>query len=328
MTRKQQSSSSGMGIDQSPLVVITSLKGAGCTFLDWSLLYLSGQDQHFSLEHDDWVPICDDPLDTTNGNAHQHQKNHPLGRQQTADAVARLSQHQQGIRTVYPAVLSDYTDLDTWLQEYQALLGDCLDQELPLIFVECDARAIGYFWNLRGYSRSRDSFDQLFFPDSRQAWQDLGLTDVWDQRERMALDMRPFNLSMFPKIAFDRAYHHVNCQDLWHATGDVMHECFDFLQLAMDQHRWTHWQQVAGRWQHIQQLNLRFYHNLPHMVEAIVHGWYLKLPEMPLWQESVIQHCLIYQHGLNLRTWQLSRFPDNAQKLHALLESNTHPLSP
>ena len=48
------------------------------------------------------------------------------------------------------------------------------------------------------------------------------------------------------------------------------------------------------------------------------------LPRLTLKQESIIQHCLIYWHNLNLKTWGLTHFPNNARLLHQLLEPNIH----
>ena len=46
---------------------------------------------------------------------------------------------------------------------------------------------------------------------------------------------------------------------------------------------------------------------------------------MDLWQEAIVQHILIYKYNLNLKNWQLKKFPDNTQDLHKLLETNIHP---
>ena len=45
--------------------------------------------------------------------------------------------------------------------------------------------------------------------------------------------------------------------------------------------------------------------------DAIVHNWYYEIDNLTFEQEVIIQHCLIYQHGLNLKTRQLEKFPSN-----------------
>jgi len=66
---------------------------------------------------------------------------------------------------------------------------------------------------------------------------------------------------------------------------------------------------------------------LPAIVNAIVHNHYYLIPPMTLVYEAAVQHCLIYQHGLNLKTWNLQQFPSNAQDLHKLLEPNFHSIT-
>jgi hypothetical protein len=70
---------------------------------------------------------------------------------------------------------------------------------------------------------------------------------------------------------------------------------------------------------------LQFEYNYKHIVESIVNNWSYPI-DLTFDQEIVIQHCLIYHYGLNLKTWQLEKFPNNTQDLHKLLEPNIHPL--
>jgi len=76
-------------------------------------------------------------------------------------------------------------------------------------------------------------------------------------------------------------------------------------------------------WQKKQLDLLDFCYNQPHIVDAIVNNLYYEI-DLTFDQEIIIQHCLIYQHGLNLKTWQLEKFPNNTQDLHKLLEPNIH----
>jgi hypothetical protein len=345
------------------IIITTSFRSVGCTFLDWSVLYLSGQQQYFSLKENCAMPICHDPLNTRLKNAHGHRKNCASGSVETDIAIKKLRNCHDHIATLYPYPLRSSSCLSKLgksihsvrsidqrlheqtallqIEDYKKMVNTCLDQDLSVLFVEADARTIGYHWHLRsldqGYLRqspleseqeARQEQDDLFFADSQATWKALGLSEIWDQRERMALDMRPYDTLLFPKIAFDRPYWHINCQDLWHCTSDVVRECFKWLQLPIDSARWAQWHNVSQRWQQMQQDILRFEQNLPHILDAIVNNWYLELGQMTLKQEATIQHCLIYQHNLNLKTWQLEHFPDNTQKLHKLLEPNQHLVPP
>jgi len=53
---------------------VSSALSMGCTFLDWSLLYLSGQQQFFNVKEFSFVAVNDNPLllDNSTPNAHGH----------------------------------------------------------------------------------------------------------------------------------------------------------------------------------------------------------------------------------------------------------------
>jgi hypothetical protein len=98
----------------------------------------------------------------------------------------------------------------------------------------------------------------------------------------------------------------------------------EFCELAVDATRWESWLAVYNKWQKLHLEILEFTFNYQHIVDAIVNDWYYELNDLSFEQEIVIQHCLIYQHGLNLKTWGLEKFPANTKELHQLLEPNIH----
>lgn len=342
-------------------IVITSDRSVGCTFLDWSILYLSGQDDHYLVKEKKYVPITHDPINNDKvSNAHNHNKNYSSGSKDALRMIQHLEQistDQSKIKTIYPfplhldrclqnlgISLEDFK-LDQSLRnqakqfmfdDYRALLDQCLVLGLPLIFVEANPSPIGYYWHTRSLDRMKSSdrlpknlddlhqeMIDLWFHDSHKN-SSFGSDYIWDQRERLALDLRPFKKDGFFKFGSKLSYKHIDCQDLWNMPCDVVSECFDYLKLGIQKDRWDLWNSIAATWQKIQHQNLKFYHQLDHIVAAIVNGWYFPLPKYDIKQEAIIQHCLIYQHNLNIKTWNLESFPDNTQKLHALLEPNIH----
>lgn len=342
------------------LVAVTSYKSVGATFLDWSILYLAGLDHHYNSKKRCMVTVPDDPVISTKGviNAHHHDKNHPCGMIETVGMLPDLRNNGAAIQTLYPHALHldlcykrlnlDMTQLPSsetdraraqavWLDDYLALLDACLDQDLSLIYIDADPAPLGYYWNMRSLDRFllsdrvpknshevRAQMDDFYFAQSQEQWRNMGLTDIWDQRERMALDCRPFDRSWFPRIGMDRPYLRINCQDLWNLAPDVLRTCFEYLERSIHEPRWKPWLAVAQAWQRKQHQLLCFFHDLEHVIDATLNGWYHPLPNLELWQEAIIQHCLIYKHGYNLKTWQLRQFPDNTQKLNLLLEPNMH----
>ena len=347
-----------ISFDMKKIVAVTSYRSVGCTFLDWSLLFLSGQTHHYVSKLQKNVLVPDDPL--TEINAHGHLKNHPNGSATTRDTINDLLTNGADVQTLYPTTMRWTKALELFnigieiaqtsedvrkqisqfiADDYRIMVENLNDLEIPLIFVESDTTVIGYHWTTRAlglqfsnkktisYQDVFKEHQEFFFRQSHSEWSKRGLTEVWDQREQLALNIRPFSTENFPKIGLKTPYLHVNCQTLWNLAPDVLQQCFDYLNIPMQQSRWNHWLSVAKKWQQIQHETLKFPQCLPHIVDAIVHGWYFPLPRLELMQEAIIQHCLIYQHDLNLKTWQLTHFPDNTQKLHQLLEPNIHKVS-
>ena len=54
------------------LICCTSNRSVGCTFLDWSIHFLSGQNKFFNVDQRAWIDLAKNPLDTLN--AHGHKK--------------------------------------------------------------------------------------------------------------------------------------------------------------------------------------------------------------------------------------------------------------
>lgn len=341
------------------IICVTSPRPVGCTFLEWSLYHLSGQQQYFHADQHEWAPLVADPLNTgAVANAHAHKKNHPMGLDATKNCINALqSQHTDRLRSFYPYALDTDVALaklniavdqlnNTEVQdqvnqylidEYVSTVNHCLNQQIPVIYVHTDSAVIGYFWHTRTLDRmmlsndvpnsleeKHQEFQQTFFSNSLASWQAQGLTEIWDQRERMALDMRPFNIKHLWHIGFAQPHVHINCQDLWSNTEDVIVDTMRLLKIKTQSSQLQSWQHINKKWQHIQYSNLKFYRELDHIVTSVVQGWHYELSTLELWQEAIIQHCLIYKHNLNLKTWQLSNFPTNTKDLHCLLEENIH----
>ena len=82
------------------LVATTSAASVGCTFVDWSINFLSGQTHRYHVLSDQWLPVVDNPLTTLN--AHSHKKNHPSGFAESADMIKILQQTNGSLFTFYP----------------------------------------------------------------------------------------------------------------------------------------------------------------------------------------------------------------------------------
>lgn len=292
-------------------------------------------------------------------NAHGHPKNHPAGLQNFLHELDMFDQQRtNAVCSTYPIMmhydaaltqlgltaeqLSDSAVLATvnqWiLQDYNQLFAQCHNRDTRMIFVANDANSVLYHQNIRALDRFMTSperpadaqdlakeFQQIFFAESAQAWADMNLTDIWDLRERMALNMRPFDQDLHEQFDFGQPHLWINCQQLWQQPQKTLTRIMDYCELTLDHSRQQQWIPIAQQWQQLQLQLLEFGHVQEHIVNAIVNNWNYEL-NLTFHQEAIIQHCLIYQHNLNLKTWQLHKFPSNTQALHQLLEPNIHPV--
>jgi len=336
------------------LISVTSVFSVGCTFLEWSINYLAGKTKYLHRKKG-LIDLVENPVEKIN--AHGHQKNHPRGFEETQDFTNFLQQHSDFV-TMYPCLMNsdiaahklgmdilnidqkqwaEITNLQT--QDFNEMLGWLSDRDAKIIFVSLGQDLAVYessnlrqierhFYNsekIKSVDEARQAKDLIFFKESSNCWNNLNLTNIWDTRERLALDTRPLSLPCF-KVNLSVPHYWLDSQELWYNGISKIKDIMLWLEIPMDQTRIEHWKQVYIKWQKIQHNCLEFQYQYKHIVEAIINGWSYPI-NLTFDQEVVIQHCLIYQHNLNLKTWQLEKFPNNTSELHKLLEPNIHLLN-
>ena len=334
-------------------ICVTSTRAVGCTFIDWSLHFLSGQNDFYQSTYQSWLPLNQNPI--TKNNSHGHLKNHPAG-QKNLESVLKLfdAQSQDRFYTVYPISLhldkaaqelgidlsnvgKDYKILKDYIsKDYNRLLETCYQQNTKLIFVATDPRVPFYFLHPRSLDRGLlklgpinsseayiDEIQNIFFTQSINTWNKLGLTNIWDIRERRALDLRIYSDSENFATSFKSPHLWINSVDFWTRGKEVIHDIMNYAELEILQDKFESWSFIYKNWQDIQLNALKFDYNCDHIIDAIINNWYYQI-DLTFEQEIVIQHLLIYKHNLNLKTWELTKFPNNTQDLHKLLESNIH----
>lgn len=339
------------------IICLISTNGVGCTFLDWSIHYLANQTDFYNCKSQSLIPLSQDPV--TQLNAHGHKKNHPIGLDETVDMYHHLcTQPSNRFYSMYHAPLfldqvikkHGYT-LEQYQQpaiqqhvaqhqtdEFYSTINWLLDNKSQVIMLDQDPNLRPYavftrqlermkFQNQRPQSEQdlMDETNSVYFQSSVDTWNKLQLTNVWDQRERDALNIRPFKIS--PIVCnFDRPVCRINSLEFWGFAAEVLTKVMNFLQLEIDAQRLDQWHPVYRKWQNIQFKMLDFVINLDYIIEATIKNYNYPLRNLTYQQEVILQHCLIYKHGLNLKTWQLEKFPNNTQELHKLLETNIHPV--
>ena len=341
-------------------ICTVSANSVGCTFVDWSIHFLSNKNKFYSVLNSKMIPLTANPL--TEINAHAHKKNHPSGFAETKKYIEDFnSKSNLDLLTLYAFPL--HIDLvaknlkldnvqritsgllshirNAQCTDYTDMVNYCLDQNCKVIHVELNEKNVLYSRIVRDAKRlfldsrySKDSnewhehMNHLFCAESIEKWKTMGLTNIWDQRERLALSIEFFNFDHCRGYEFDRSkpYLWIDAQSLWYHGEHAMKKIMSFCELSIDSERWNRWISIYRKWQEMQLKILEFDFNYKHIVDSIVNNWYYEIGELTFLEEVIIQHCLIFYHGLNLKTWQLEKFPKNTQDLHKLLEPNIHPL--
>lgn len=339
----------------SKLICSISQYSVGCTFLDWSINYLANKDRYYHYQSG-WGNLAVNPLTTIN--AHGHNKNHPRGFESLIECVSALQQHSLNFATLYPQQLSMIEAAEklnvstvnissnTW-NDIKKYIKDDFDQQLSWLkhqgakiivlslnkkiktyknLMRTSVEDAGLLLHIKHHPSTveeiQHSKDIVFFHDSVNSWKLQNLNEIWDTRERLALNSALLD-SLDENIDLSVPHYWVDSQEFWFDGDSKILDIMHWLDVDINNNRLKKWVPVFQQWSKKQIKNLRFEFNYQHIVDSIVNNWDYPI-DLTFDQEVVIQHCLIYQHNLNLKTWQLKKFPNNTKELHKLLEPNIH----
>jgi hypothetical protein len=200
-------------------------------------------------------------------------------------------------------------------------------------FKTCDEDHLNIFYNdrapydhnlqlLEDQKEKFQLWQERFFPDIQTKFSD---NEIWDQREKIALVLHTESkINWFEFVDQTKPHLCYNTYDLWNLLPEVITEIIDQSGLKVDQCKINVWTQLYNVWR--TRHDPSFSRHYDRILEAIVNDHYLCLKRFKLdfFKETLIQHGLIKKYNLNLKTWQLSKFPDNTQDLYRLLEPNIH----
>ena len=328
----------------------------GCTFVDWSIHFLAGKTQYYSFPQQAWIDLVSNPL--TDLNAHAHDRNHPSGIENVTEMIqqAKLMPDSE-LYSMYPCTAeSDHVrrifnldleqiserefirlEQDWYADEFSRIFNHCADNA-KVIFLH-DTQSIKWF-RLFSYQRIKYKVivdeqaeiayrQQSFHKKSIDQWKKIGLENIWDVRERQALDTRPLDIpdsTLTNRCDFSQPHFRASVCDLWHRGVRLLEQIMTYLDVPIDPDRLAQWIPIYHDWAQRPLSLMAFADSFDDTMKCIVNGWYKQLPDLSFDQEVIIQHALIYQYNLNLKTWQLEKFPNNTIDLHRLLEPNTHKL--
>lgn len=322
------------------MIAVLTDPACGGTFLTWSLYYLSGQTEYYSVKQQQKTSLILDPV--TDRNAHGFQPNQAITSADVIDYIDALSSrpveefnvmyfhnlrhcnHQPGGPTSIA--------IDETTKHFKKIVCLTISPQHALYQFVYNKRALTHNpktgQRFSSYQEQHQHFIKTYFKQDQKTWQQQGLTEIWDQREFLALNTQPFdrvNITNVHDFAFDHFY--LDSMDLWAHFDSTVSKLFEYLELNIDPSRWDHWLKVYSKWKKVHYQQIRFVMYFDTIIEYILQGKSMDLEsfDLDIMQESAIQHKLIYNHNLNLKSWQLTKFL-NTQQLHALLETNIHPL--
>lgn len=312
---------------------------AGGTFLNWTLHYLSGHSDYFSVTQDQLTAVSDNPL--TSKNAHGFKPNQPIDSTQVSYFLDKLKNvNSNTFHTIYFhnfQGVNERQSTDSLIQSIaettqaaDAVVVLTHNQNDSLYFCRYNKRAGNRSWNSPSFLTDPHEqfadFIDYFFHESKKKFEAAGMTNIWDQREFLSLNLDHRDTRKISKfIKLSDKHYIVDCGELFNRFEFTVKDLFSFLGIEIVKDRWDSWKAVYESWRELHVSNLQFALYFDRIVAAIVENQYIDLArfKLDIVQEAAIQRELLYKHNLSLKTWQLDRFVDT-QQLHLRLEENVY----
>ncbi len=297
------------------IVAFTSLSPAGATFMDWSWHWLKGNDTIWKM-NEGWIPLAQDP--TTNENAHTHRKNHPEDFPDWHSFVesAKEQDHQNGI-SFYPVLRSNY---GTRLKEYVDNINRLVGTGVQVVVIKKTQEFPYGSWR----TGNGDQYDiESFLNENPDIDRTISKKDL---RVLVSLRILPQQKDWINKI--DKEFGKlsdsvmvINDVDFITDTEKSMMAIFTQQGLRIIDKRLEQWRPIKAKWNENYSKGLKFYENIPSIVEAIVNGIDEDLTQYNL---SFFDECVIMGSLMRLQGRRLvladDFFPKNTKELHKILK--------
>lgn len=313
----------------------------GGNFLSWSIRYLNGQNEYYYDAYDKVIALSPNPLTQTN--SHNHLENHPVSLEHLHRSIDKVCTRKD-LNLLYTHIIRDDEHLldteqtrllyETVQQTAQSVC--LLDNPPENILYDCSTNTRttmtvvvnGNEERIRTPEQWKEWFIDQYFLKDKQSWSKKSLNNIWDEREFLSLNIRPFQKQTVKDLTNLQADFVFTTTELWTGFDNIVHTLLDCLQLGFDQKRYSSWLPIYKQWQEIHKQKLLFCRCFDEIVYNILHNKNMDLESLDLdiMQEAAIQHYMIFFEGLNFKTWQLEKF-QNTTQLHSLLEPNIHEIT-
>ena len=307
------------------IVIFTATDELGCTFLNWSFHWLSGDEYSWAHKKKSWVKLPSNPL--TSHNAHLFEKNY----------YESFEEWKKTIDTFmgFDIEKKDFTFFGSCHEEHQSKIKFALNKKIKTIFLGCD------YSRYKLLKRTKSSV----FQSRRQRYLDLVnyiksyfhtvptieslVNSPPKARDFLALSLKHLKkineLQLIQKENFksDKKFLFINLRDFLLDGKRCLEGVFNFLGRKIDQNRFNQWISVHAQWKKLLLPTLNFYDDLPVILSSIKNGdsYPLKKYRLDTFTEAIIQHELMKQHRDRLLITHLNKFPDNTRDLTPFLKS-------
>lgn len=329
-------------------VYLTGDACCGLTFLDWSLYYFSGARKFYNPLSATWEIVVDNPLHKLN--AHRHKRIQPLSLKSMKYCIDEINLRAKDyFHSIYvcPVITESgfdiskfirddtYDDANFWDQQGLGLINETISginnflvqSNSKILVLRTNKEDILYdiFNSGRPHNSTADNelmkLHNKFFSKNSKFWGDQ--VKIWDQRENMALSLRPFNHICHEINITSTNHYEITVGDMLDNLDKEIYNILDFFNIT-PVGDYTVWKSLYRQWQQIH--DLRFYRSWEEIINNIIQGVDVDLTNyrMDFSKDVFIQHILIYQHNLNIKGYGLEKLPKNTKLIHALLEPNMH----
>lgn len=320
--------------------------GIGWHFLDWSIKYLSNDTKNFLFQNQEYQELISNPIGTSQ--AHNHKITFVYSKEQLieynliADSVNRdcstivlqngIATHtingkngsKENLKNLSPSERLQLAQITNDSIVELTKLAINLGFTVISIHLSNCHQLVPAYQSRQGYDFDtgemlnnnediNDLWIKTFFSDTTDKFD----SNIWDKREQIALSMRPLVPIAITNIINEiPGVSSISTEDFW-INGKK-------LFVGASETRQISWDKVYNQWKNLHDTLLsRDYWTI---LNCIVNNKSMSLLDynLNLAKEAFIQHGLIYKYNLNLKNWNLSKFPENTTDLHQLLEPNFH----
>lgn len=301
--------------------------GCGGTFMDWTIQYLSGQQNSWvafcgptdlsNISNQFQAVIVEDPLFKTT--SHRHQKTHPNNN--SVDAVIDIfkSHPEYQVHSFYyvdsitDRTQTAYNQLYEYYPDVKFITYTFTNKDIDTIFCFQEEKM----------SPAKQRLDNILKINSTTPFSELPL---WDQRELLSL-YYPGEIhgqTMVEDLAVVDNNYQLKFDIMLNTLDQEIENMFQYLGLDICQERIDHWKNIYNQWKHNN--NLEFFKDLDLIIKCILNNVEHDLSKykMSFAKEVVIASHLLYKHNLALKSYQKNDLSQNTTQWSEIIEPNIY----